>query len=80
MPAPGHFAMEANMSARIFQDATGVYVVVGKGIPLEEQIGLDLEHDERAVRIPEDVLLSALDALPLEMLVRRLADRMRGVA
>ena len=52
---------------RILQDANGAYVVIGKTISLEEQIGLNLETDERAVRIPQDVMVEAARLIMLQL-------------
>ena len=52
---------------RILQDANGAYVVIGKAVPLEEQIGFNLDTDERAVRIPQDVMVEAARLIMLQL-------------
>ena len=52
---------------RIFQNEDARYVVVGTRLKLEEQIGLDLQADERAVYIPQDVMLEAARQIMLQL-------------
>jgi hypothetical protein len=58
----------SGLCPRILEDAAGDYVAIGPRLKLEEQIGLNLDTDERGVRIPRDVMLEAARAIIREQM------------